>query len=164
MPKNFLEEYKEYLAQQKAMSEIDSELFSDSQAKSRKQLENALTIFRELILKRKRKILNLIFVATETGIMKKDYENMLQHEKEIFDSMVKIFENSDTGLSKMLANKEVQIMKNKMILLKQDVEQFLDHTGNFIGPFKSGDLIKLDSSIAQILVEEKKASYVDENN
>ena len=88
LPKNFLEEYKEYLAQQKAMSEIDSELFSDSQAKSRKQLENALTIFRELILKRKRKILNLIFVATETGIMKKDYENMLQHEKEIFDSMI----------------------------------------------------------------------------
>src|SRR3989344_6074690 len=77
LPKNFLLDFCEYLVDKKEQSSKDDGLFVDSVMKSRKQVENSLAIFKELILRRKKKILNLVFVAAETGIMKRDYEIML---------------------------------------------------------------------------------------
>jgi DNA replication initiation complex subunit (GINS family) len=163
LPKKFIEEFKEYVHNSSQTDNSQTELFSDSIAKTKKQLENAIALFRELMLKRKRKILNLVFVATETGIMKKDYENMLAHEKESFDILVKTFEEGDKQLSKMLSKKtKKEDEENKMILFTQDVEQFIDHAGNAIGPFKSGELANLDSQIAKILISEEKATFIDE--
>ncbi|MBU0760272.1 MAG: DNA replication complex GINS family protein [Nanoarchaeota archaeon] len=106
LPKKFIQEFKEYLDENRETGSSKKDLFADSIAKSKKQLENAVSIFRELMLKRKRKLLNLVFVATETGIMKRDYENMLPVEKEVFDSMVKIFEKGDKEVSKILNSTE----------------------------------------------------------
>jgi DNA replication initiation complex subunit (GINS family) len=164
LPKKFLEEFKEYIHDSNQAPTNQTELFSDSQAKSKKQLENAISIFRELMLKRKRKILNLVFVATETGIMKRDYENMLPHEREVFDILVKTIESGDNELNKALTNKQESIEQiEKMILFKQDIEQFIDHEGKAIGPFKSGELVNINSEIAKILESEGKATFIDES-
>jgi DNA replication initiation complex subunit (GINS family) len=162
LPKNFLDEFKEYIQESNKITPQE-DLFSDSLIKSKKQLENAISLFKELMLKRKRKILNLVFVATETGIMKRDYENMLSQEKEIFENLVKTFEQGDKEISKILNNKQDKKETNKMVIFKQDVEEFVDHQGNTIGPFKSGELANLDKEIAQILVSGEKATFVDEN-
>jgi len=66
----------DYLSDKKQESSSDDDLFGDNVAKSKKQLENSVALFKELIRMRKKKLLNLVFVATETGIMKRDYENM----------------------------------------------------------------------------------------
>ncbi|MBU0467369.1 MAG: DNA replication complex GINS family protein [Nanoarchaeota archaeon] len=164
LPKKFIEDFKEYLNENKEKSSEKKDLFADSVAKSRKQFENALALFRELMLKRKRKILNLVFVATETGIMKRDYENLLPIEKEVFEKIVKTFEESDQTVSKILNGKDLkEEEENKMILFKKNIEQFIDHGGNAIGPFKSGDLANLNAGVAKILVQEDKAGFVDEN-
>jgi DNA replication initiation complex subunit (GINS family) len=164
LPKKFIEEFKEYLEENKPSTENQNDLFSDSIAKSKKQLENAVALFRELILKRKRKLLNLVFVATETGIMKRDYENMLPVEKEAFENIVKTFEQGDKEVARILNGKESKKQeKNKMIIFKEDIEPFADSNGNAIGPFKLGQLANLDSDIAQILVQGDKATFVDEN-
>ncbi len=164
LPKKFIEEFKSYLDENKQTDLGKTDLFSDSTVRSKKQLENSVSLFRELILKRKRKLLNLVFVATETGIMKRDYENMLPIEKEVFDNMIKTFEQGDKEVSKILNGKETKKQeKNKMIIFKENIEQFLDHTGNLIGPFKSGELTNLDAEIAKILVQSGKANFVDEN-
>ncbi|MFH1425409.1 MAG: hypothetical protein ABIG28_01610 [archaeon] len=166
LPKKFIEDFKEYLNETAEEPSPQSTLFSNSIEKSRKQRENSISMFRELILKRKRKILNLVFIATETGIMKRDYENMLEIEKQTFDSLVKTFEQGDKELSKILTAKTAQEKtaeeKNKMILFKQNIDQFIDHEGKTVGPFKSGDLANLNSNIAQILVSDDKASFIDE--
>jgi len=165
LPKKFVEEYKDYLNEQSEAITPQSQLFSDSVAKSRKELENAISMFRELMLKRKRKILNLVFIATETGIMKRDYENMLPLEKDTFDRMVNTFEEGDKRLNKLLTKKteeESPKEENNLVIFKQDIEQFIDHEGKSIGPFKSGDLANLDSNIANILTSDGKASFVDE--
>jgi len=162
LPKNFIAEFREYVAEQSEISP-DTNLLSDSAIKSKKQLENAFSIFRELMLKRKRKLLNLIFIATETGIMKKDYENMLDLEKKSFETMVKSFEDSDKELNKLLNNKtEKKQAENKMLLFKQNIEEFVNHEGKSVGPFKLGDLVNLESRVADILVSEGKASFVDQ--
>jgi len=163
LPRKFIEEFKEYLSENKPSESKNTDLFADSIAKSKKQLENAISIFRELMLKRKKKILNLVFVATETGLMKRDYENMLPIEKDVFEKLVKTFEQGDKEVSRILNNKGTKNEEeNKMVLFKQDIEPFIDHEGQTIGPFKSGDLANLNSEIASILVQGEKATFVDE--
>lgn len=171
LPKNFLKDFSEYLIDMRAgnadlgepNSEVGGELFSDSNARAKKQFENAISLFKELILRRKKKLLNLVFVATETGIMKRDYENMVDFERDVFDRLVKAFEDGDKEISKVLSGKKEKEEKNRMIMFNQDVEEFIDFNGEGIGPFSSGELVNLDIKVAQTLVEGGKASYVDED-
>jgi hypothetical protein len=163
LPKNFIEEFSLYLRSNNSLPSKDDLLFSDPGMHTKKQLENAIALFKELILKRKKKILNLVFVATETGIMKRDYENMLAIEKTVFEKLTKSFEEGDKELSKMLSGQQGKEEKHKMILFRENVDQFIDHTGGTIGPFKSGELANLESEVAKILVAGEKADFVEEN-
>ena len=163
LPKNFIEDFSVYLKNNNSMPSKEDFLFSDSSVHSKKQLENAIALFKELILKRKKKILNLVFVATETGIMKRDYENMLAIERSVFEKLIKNFEEGDKELSKILNGQQGKEEKSKMILFKENVEQFIDHAGGIIGPFKSGELANIEFEIAKILVAGEKADFVEEN-
>src|SRR3989344_3998854 len=81
LSKNFVVEISKYLKEKKQFTLKESEEFSGVIDKTKKQFENAVTFFKELIVRRRKKILNLVLIATETGISKKDFENMLDFEK-----------------------------------------------------------------------------------
>ena len=81
-----------------------------------------MAIFKELVLRRKKKLLNLVFVAAETGIMKRDYENMLQFEKEIFDRLIKAFEEGDRFMA-FPVKEGVLFKKIKMPEVKVEFEK-----------------------------------------
>jgi DNA replication initiation complex subunit (GINS family) len=161
--KKFISEFNEMLKEKKETSSLNNDLFSDSVLKSKKQLENSVGLFKEIILRRKKKLLNLAFVATETGIMKRDYENMLDIEKEMFEKLVKAFEDEDKQIANTLNSREEKVDSNKMVIFKKEVQQFVDSRGNLVGPFKSGELANLNVEISKILVEDEKAQFVDEN-
>jgi len=163
LSKKFISDFAQYIAEKTKSQEQTEDLFSDTTTQSKKQLENAISLFKELILRRKRKILNLVFVATETGIMKRDYENMIPVEKETFDKLMKGFEECDKEISKMLKGKEVETITNKMIIFNENVEEFMNHDGKPIGPHETGELVNIETEIAQILVDSGKASFVDED-
>jgi len=164
IPLSFLEGYSEYINNVKEMSLKESGLFSDSVDKSKKQLENSIAIFKEIILRRKKKILGLVFIAAETGIMKRDYENMLPFEREIFDKLVRAVEEGDKELEKLLRGKaEKEAKKNRLIMFKQNAEQFVDMFGNVVGPFAAGEVANLDAAVSEILVSSGKAEFVDED-
>lgn len=160
---DFIEQLSAYLNDKKDQSNVDDSMFQESVLKSKKQYENSIALFKELILRRKRKILNLVFVATETGIMKRDYENMLQFEREMFDSIVKVCESADKSMNRSLQGIKDGIgASNRMVLFNNDVESFMDMNGNAVGPFMTGELANLDSQVAEILVSGGKARFVDE--
>src|SRR3989339_1091909 len=92
LPKTFIKEVAAYLKDKKEIANKKDDDFSDTIIKTKKQLENSVAIFRELILRRKKKILDLAFVAAETGISKRDFENMLLVEKEAFDGILRSLE------------------------------------------------------------------------
>ncbi|MDD5191916.1 MAG: hypothetical protein PHH54_04425 [Candidatus Nanoarchaeia archaeon] len=164
IPKNFIKEVADYLKDKKEMSEKESDDFSDTIAKTKKQFENSIAIFRELMLRRKKKILDLAFIAAETGISKRDFENMLAVEKESFDGIMKSLERGDKKISKMLKGAEDDDKsKNKMIVFTEDTEEFLDLDGNKLGPFKKGDAANLSEEIANILIVDKKAEAIEED-
>lgn len=164
IPKNFINEVAAYLKDKKEIADKESDDFSDTITKTKKQFENSIAIFKELVLRRKKKILQLAFVAAETGISKRDFENMLAIEKECFDAIMKSLEKGDKDISKILkgAEKE-QEPKNKMIVFVDQTDEFLDLEGNKLGPFKKGDVANLPEEIANILIIDKKAEAIGED-
>ena len=163
IPKNFIKEVSAYLKDKKEIADRKDDNFSEAITKTKKQFENSIAIFKELILRRKKKILELAFVAAETGISKRDFENMLAIEKEQFDGIMKSLEKGDKKIEESLKGIEAENKpQNKMIVFIEDTEAILDFEGNEIGPFKKGDIVNLSEAVALILINDKKAESVDE--
>lgn len=104
LSKDFVEEVADYLKDKKEISSKEDDDFSDIIVKTKKQLENAQTLFKELMLKRRKKILNLILIAAETGISKKDFDNMLEFEKELFEELMKCMDSSNKKVLEVFNN------------------------------------------------------------
>jgi DNA replication initiation complex subunit (GINS family) len=102
IPKNFIKEVSDYLNDKKELANKKNDNFSEAITKTKKQFENSIAIFKELILRRKKKILELAFIAAETGISKRDFENMLAIEKDQFDGIMKALEKGDKKIEESL--------------------------------------------------------------
>jgi len=161
LPKNFVNEVALYLKEKREIASKDNDVFSDVIVKTKKQLENAITLFKELILRRKKKILNLVLVASETGISKQDFENMLPFEKTLFEEFMKSVDLSDKVLNGML-NGNSEEKKNELVVFKDFVEEFIGLEGEKMGPYEKGQIANIPKEIAKILVEGNKAEFTDE--
>jgi len=162
LPKNFIEQVVGYLNEKKEMAEKKDEFFSEAVIKTKKQFENAISIFKELILSRKQKLLNLAFIASETGISKRDFENMLYFEKELFDEIMTALSETEKKIASELNGQRDKEKKNKLILFLQNVDAFVGLDGESLGPFEKETIANLPAKIADILVQDKKAEYVGE--
>jgi len=161
LPKNFVNEVADYLREKKEIASKQEDVFPDVIVKTKKQLENAITLFKELILRRKKKILNLVLIATETGISKQDFENMLPFEKTLFEELMKSVDLSDKKLNDML-NGSKQEQKNELIVFKEYVEEFIGLDGEKMGAFEKGQIVNIPKEIAKILIDSGKAEIVGE--
>ena len=160
LPKNFISEVSNYLEEKKGIASKEDDVFSDVIIKTKKQLENAITLFKELMLRRRKKILNLVLIAAETGISKQDFENMLPIERDLFEELMKCIDLSDKKVSEALNGKKDSVQKNDLIAFKEDIEELVDLNGEKIGPFKKGEIANISSEIAKILLEDGKAELV----
>lgn len=165
LPKNFLSEVASYIEEKKKLLEKDSELFSETLAITRKQLENAITMIKELFAIREKKVLNLAFVAAHTGVSKRDTENLLEHEKELFETVVKKIEENQKLIKKEIEknSKKEQNQKNLFIRFEQDVPAFFIEDGKEMGPFFAGEMANLPKEIAEILIKDGKAVLVEDS-
>jgi DNA replication initiation complex subunit (GINS family) len=161
LPNKFILSVAEYLADKKKIASKENDEFSDVIIKTKKQFENAMTLFRELMLRRRKKILNLVLVAAETGISKQDFDNMLDFEKGLFEDLMGCVDSSDKKISQIL-NGEKKEEKNDLIVFTEDVDEFVGIDGEKIGPFSKGQVANIPKEIAKILIEGEKAEMVEE--
>jgi len=162
LPKNFIQEVADYLKEKKEIASKSDDSFSDVIIKTKKQLENAVTLFKELMLRRRKKILNLVLIAAETGISRQDFENMMSIEKELFEELMKCIDASDKKLGNTLnRNKKEEQQKNDLIVFSEAVEEFLSFEGEKLGPFEKGQIANLPKNVAKILVDDKKAEILE---
>jgi DNA replication initiation complex subunit (GINS family) len=159
IPKNFVEDISEYLKDKKEIAAKQNDDFSDVIVKTKKQLENAITLFKELMVRRRKKILNLVLIAAETGISKQDFENMLQFEKELFEELMKCVDATDKKLD-MALNGEEDKKKNELIIFKEHVDEFLGLDGEKMGPFEKGHVANISKDVAKIIIDDGKADFV----
>ncbi len=159
--KRFIEDVAEYLEEKKQLTEKEEDVFSDSTSKNKKQLENAVTLFKELMIRRKKKLLNLAFIARETGISKKDFENMLDFERKLFDKVIQGMKEADKKINEIMKNKKIEEESNILVRFKEDTEEFLDGGGKRIGPFDKDEIANLSKEVVNILKESGKVEVVE---
>ncbi len=164
LPKNFLEDIAEYLKNKKEFSDKQEDLFSDLAIKNKKKFENAIVLFKEVILRRRKKILQLSFIASETGISKKDFENLMPFEKELFETIAKSLEKSEKTMNSMLTGtpQEQQQKKHRLARFLESVSELMTMEGEAIGPFEKGEVANLEKEIADILFQDKKIEIIEE--
>jgi len=163
LSKTFVQDVAYYFREKKEMAAKEDEDFSEVIVKTKKQLENAITLFRELIRRRRKKILDLVSVAAETGISKQDFENMLDSEKILFEELMKCVDSSDKKLDETLNGKKEFLVKDNPIRFKEDINAFMGLNGEKIGPYKKGDVADLPKEISKILIEGGKAEIAPSN-
>jgi len=161
LSKKFIVDIADYLKEKKEITSKEDDVFSDVIIKTKKQLENAITLFKELMLRRRKKILNLVLIATETGISKHDFDNMLQFEKELFEELMKCIDSSDKKLNETLNGKKEKEPKNELVCFLQDVEEFVDLDGEKTGPYQKAQIVNIPKEIAKILIDDGKAEVVE---
>jgi DNA replication initiation complex subunit (GINS family) len=164
IPKNFISEVAKYMKDKKEIAAKDSSDFSDVIMKTKKQLENAITLFKELIIRRRKKILNLVLIATETGISKQDFENMLAIEKELFEELMSCMDASEKKLNELLNGSRGEVTKNNdLIVFLENVEEFLGVEGDKMGPYAKGDIANIPKEIAKILADGGKVEIIEKS-
>ena len=161
IPKNFVEEVASYLREKKEIASKQDDDFSDVIMKTKKQLENAMTLFKELMLRRRKKILNLVLIAAETGISKQDFENMLNFEKDLFEEFMKCIDSSDKRVREILSGGKQEDKLNELVVFIDNVEEFMDLEGGKMGPFEKGQMANIPKDIAKILIEGNKVEIVE---
>mgnify|MGYP001585296615 CR=1 FL=1 len=161
LPQSFIMDVASYFREKKEMAAKEDDDFSEVIVKTKKQLENAITLFRELIRRRRKKILDLVSVAADTGISKQDFENMFTFEKILFEDLMKCVDASDKQLDENLNGKREE-KKSSLIIFRDNVEEFLGLDGEKLGPYIKEQVVELPKEISKILVEDKKAEFVGE--
>jgi len=161
LTERFIVDFSNYLKEKKDVASKENDLFPEVIVKTKKQLENAVTLFKELMLRRRKKILDLILIAAETGISKQDFENMFKFEKEFFDNLMKCINTSDKRLNESLNGKKTENKKNELVCFLEDVEEFVDLEGEKMGPYEKGQIANLPKEIVSILVNGKKVESID---
>lgn len=162
LQKKFIEEVREYLKEKKELASKEDDVFSDVILKTKKQLENAVTLFKEIMRRRRKKILNLVLIAAETGITKQDFDNMLPVEKGLFEEIMKCITISDKSLDEELNGKKEEVQQNELVVFKESVGEFMDMNGEKMGPFEKGQVANIPKEIANILIEGEKAEIIAE--
>jgi len=163
LPKKFLSETSEYFREKKEFLNKEDDLFSDMAIKNKKKLENALSSFKDLIRIRKKKILNLGFIASEVGISKKDFENLLGFEKDLFEGIVKGLEKAEKNLTGDMSGVQKVESKHRLVRFLEEVPEFLDFEGNEVGPFRKGEIANLESEIVGIFEKDKRVEVMEED-
>ena len=160
--KNFVKEVSNYLEEKKVAASKEGGIFSDVLIKTKKQLENAVTLFQELLRRRRKKILNLVLIASETGISKQDFNNMLLVEKSLFEDFMKCIESSDRKLNEALkSGKSEEELNNMLVVFLEDVNEFSSPEGEKFGPYATGEFSNLPKNIAQIFLSDNVAESME---
>ncbi|MFH1451970.1 MAG: hypothetical protein ABIF88_02220 [archaeon] len=163
LPKRFLIEVFEYFREKKEFLSKEDNLFSDLAVKNKKKLENAMMSFRDLLRIRKKKILSLAFVASEVGISKKDFENLLSFEKDLFEEVVRSLERAEKNMNAEMGGGENSEQRHRLVRFLERVPEFLNFEGEEVGPFEKGELANLEREIIDILEKDKRVEVLEED-
>jgi len=163
LPKAFFREVAAYFEEKRKIANKSSELFEETIAKTKKQLENAITIIKEIVTRRQKKIINMALIAAKTGISKRDSENMLENERELFEEIIKRLEKEEARLEDVISGQhQEKDLKNSLLRFTQDTGEFLGPDEKKLGPFRQGDIANLPKKVAEILINAGKAQIVEE--
>jgi DNA replication initiation complex subunit (GINS family) len=168
----YLKEKKEILRSQE---QKDSIFTTIEVQKTRKQIENIQKIIKELYEKRESKIIQLALMNSRSNTPKNDKLNMLNTEKEIYESIIQpldefrndILHNIVLGNSineknepKDLKKAEKPKIVTKEVIFNRKTDKFIGTDLNNYGPFEKGDKAELPIEIAEFMINKKQVNGI----
>lgn len=179
---SFFEDLLGYLKEkQKSLTQFktDDLIFSVERQKKLKEITNIKNLVKDILEKREQKITDLAFLSVRTGQKGTDLRLMLAEEKALYNSLEQfysnykravldklfVFEKPDISLLESKSEEPIKSDTKKGLLLvrfKLPVPQFVDNSGEIIGPFREDDVASLPYNIAEILIEKERAEQIQE--
>lgn len=142
MPDNFFVEAMNYLDKKAKVAEEEWRLDS-----ARRRLQDIIEI-------REKKIINSAVNAVKANIT---LDNLTSEERELFDSLVTLIKAFRQKVQKQMDIKD----KEELVVLLQDIEEFVGTNLRNYGPFKAGDAATVPKPIADLLVKKGAAERVE---
>lgn len=165
LEKNFLSNVALYLKEKKTLLEREREerpkFFNETLERTRKQLENARAMLRELFMIRERKVVELALIASKAGISKTDMKSMLENEKELFEAVLEKIKGCDEKFISIVEGIEKIKDEHILVKFKAEIPKFVDLRGHELGPFKQEDVANLPEKLAKALIKSKTVEVVD---
>jgi len=101
-------------------------------------------------------------VASQVGISKRDFENLLGFEKDLFEELVKSLEKAEKNqISDMNGDEKKNESKYRLVRFLNNVGEFLNVDGEAIGPFVKGEIANLEREIVEALEEDGRVEVID---
>jgi len=174
--KDFYEKTARYLNEKKTILQgyetKDSVFASQSIIKTKRQLENAYMILKELYEKRESKIVQMALFNSRTNTSLPDTESLLDEEKKLYNQITDTLLTVRNGILINVLNGKKPELKieiklenknktpNKLVRLLSEVSNFVGEDMNVYGPFKPEDVSNLPMKVADILIKDNKAEEI----
>ncbi|MFW5991390.1 MAG: hypothetical protein ACOCQX_04115 [Candidatus Nanoarchaeia archaeon] len=175
LPENFVEElakYVQWLGTEVNKKKRDIDSFSSDEIRREEQkYYNMRRVISELYEKRERKIINMAITKSRTNAKLADVANLLDTEKELFNSLVETLNlYRKKSMEEMLGKKkkeqegktqESNPQGKRMVRFLSAVPKFYDKEMNVLGPFEPDEIASLPPEITDILVKKGRAEEIN---
>ncbi|MEM3399574.1 MAG: hypothetical protein QXP42_01955 [Candidatus Micrarchaeia archaeon] len=147
LPEDFFESATAFIKR------VKTELEGGFSIKKAKEYENALKIIRRIYYAREQKIL---LAALRSRRKVDDTKNMLKNESKLYESVLRIIEEYEEALEKMILperDEEVGKGRREAFVATVDIPQFVGPDGRVYGPYKSGEDVSVPMRVAEVLMK-----------
>jgi len=148
IPEDFYQKAKNYLEQKKSIAEKKNDKLESLEVK------NVERLLEDIFNRRETKMLNNAIITVRTGIPP---QNLIEDEKEFFESAVNMMRSQRERVLNLLFKKTKEIKDFEKIEFSEDVEEFVGIDLKKYGPFNKGDVADIPIENAKLLIKMKKA-------
>lgn len=151
IPEDFYQKAKNYLEQKKKIAEKKEDKLTS------REIKNVERLLEDIFNRRETKMLNLALITVRTDIPP---QNLIEDEKEFFESAVNMLRTQRERVLSLLFKKTKLKQDIEKIEFKDDVEEFVGIDLKKYGPFKKGDVADIPKDNAKLLIKMKKAKIL----
>ena len=147
IPEDFYQKARDYLEQKKSIAEKKNDKLESLEVK------NVERLLEDIFNRRETKMINNAIITVRTGIPP---QNLIEDEKEFFESAVNMMRTQRERVLNLLFKKTKEIKDFEKIEFNDDVEEFIGIDLKKYGPFQKGDVANIPVENAKLLIKMKK--------
>jgi len=163
----YLAEKKEIMSKNKDKGNPFSE---EMKTKVQEEMKNALKVVNDIFQMREKKVIYRAILSAKKEKPIYDTSRMLEHEKELFNKVVKYLIDYRKKISVQILDAEkVKVKKEENVVVKAKFIRFTEDVPEFVwenekhGSFEKEDMANLPEELADLLIKREKAVEVSEN-
>jgi DNA replication factor GINS len=151
IPEDFYQKARDYLESKRTIAEKKNDKLESLEVK------NIERLLEDIFNRRETKMLNNAIITVRTGIPP---QNLIEDEKEFFESAVNMMRTQRERVLSLLFKKTKENKVSEKIEFTDDVEEFVGIDLEKYGPFKKGDVADVPKDNAKLLKKVGKAKSV----